>query len=62
MSNTLTLLIVILSGTVCAIVATLASRGQTKSPDERSVTPYVGFLVGAIIGAVVVIGWSVFID
>ena len=56
----LSLMIVVVCGTLGAMVASFFIEPDEQADGRRAPEPYVGFLYGAIVGAVGVIGWPVF--
>ena len=54
-------LIVVICGTLGANIASLVTKRHEQAPHRRAAEPYVGFLYGAIVGAVGVIAWGVFL-
>ncbi len=54
-------LIVVICGTLVAIITSLVTKRHEQASHRRAAEPYVGFLYGAIIGAVGVIAWRVFL-
>lgn len=57
----LNLLIVVICGTLGAIITSLVTKRHEQAPHRRAAEPCVGFLFGAIVGVVAIIAWEVFL-
>ena len=54
-------LIVVICGTLVAFIKSLVTKRHEEASHGRAAEPYVGFLYGAIVGAVGVFAWRVFL-